>query len=675
MDVICDRCRTRYDFDEALVPTRGTTVKCTQCAHQFRVFRPEGAAKLMGWAVRRADGSELRFAAMRELQAAITDRTIGQADLLIPGDGGPVRALGKIDELASLFPRDSESDDAVTGPQKARTTATGDASAQEETPRHTSADNAVNGARTGDTLPPPGPSAPAASGFRRASALSEPESRAARLPAPPAAMSSEAGRRIDVENTLARVQTALRRSLPDDPLTDDDSIDGPTPGFELLASRATDVMTPRSSDVASLAPHTPSPSAARPSVLRRSETYSEPNVSSFARQSTRPSFGKWLVGLLLVGAAAVVVLALMSRDGAPEGVAATAQGPDEKVVRFLADGDRLFIDGDLDGAREHYVRASGVSESEPLVLQALGRVAVAQADLAWLAMRLDPKSASTALDLAIERIAPLAESLAKVEPSGSESAALNVDLLRLRGRIAEARKLTSKVSADTPDGSRTLAMLDLAEPEPGWELAADRLRVASRAEKKLGRAKALLVYALAGRGDVEGARRELTELETLTPRHPSVAALRRHVDARALDANPGKGGTSSGRANADAKSDAKADANADGKAVRGEADQAPKSNAELLKENPDYVPGLIELADSRWASGDRPGAVALYQRVRESAPGTSWAEHSGRRIREAATNADAPTPPRTAPPPTAPPPPAAKHDDGPAPIDTSDLPQ
>ncbi|NOU26329.1 MAG: hypothetical protein HOO96_00355, partial [Polyangiaceae bacterium] len=39
MDVQCDRCKTEYDFDDALVSTRGTTVKCTQCGHQFKVRR------------------------------------------------------------------------------------------------------------------------------------------------------------------------------------------------------------------------------------------------------------------------------------------------------------------------------------------------------------------------------------------------------------------------------------------------------------------------------------------------------------------------------------------------------------------------------------------------------------------------------------------------------------
>ena len=47
MYVQCERCKTEYDFDDALVSERGTTVKCTQCGHQFKVRRaaaPDGGA-------------------------------------------------------------------------------------------------------------------------------------------------------------------------------------------------------------------------------------------------------------------------------------------------------------------------------------------------------------------------------------------------------------------------------------------------------------------------------------------------------------------------------------------------------------------------------------------------------------------------------------------------------
>ena len=37
MDVRCERCNTEYEFDDALVSERGTTVKCTNCGTCFEV--------------------------------------------------------------------------------------------------------------------------------------------------------------------------------------------------------------------------------------------------------------------------------------------------------------------------------------------------------------------------------------------------------------------------------------------------------------------------------------------------------------------------------------------------------------------------------------------------------------------------------------------------------------
>jgi predicted Zn finger-like uncharacterized protein len=67
MDVTCERCGTAYEFDDALVSERGTTVKCTNCGHQFKVRRPQPATGAPErWLVRTIDGRELEFRALRE---------------------------------------------------------------------------------------------------------------------------------------------------------------------------------------------------------------------------------------------------------------------------------------------------------------------------------------------------------------------------------------------------------------------------------------------------------------------------------------------------------------------------------------------------------------------------------------------------------------------------------
>jgi predicted Zn finger-like uncharacterized protein len=103
MNVTCERCNTEYDFDDTLVSGRGTTVKCTNCGHLFKVRKSgDPAAAPEKWVVRTVDGRELQFNALRELQAAITQRTIGREDVLSRGSSRP-RRLGAISELEPFF--------------------------------------------------------------------------------------------------------------------------------------------------------------------------------------------------------------------------------------------------------------------------------------------------------------------------------------------------------------------------------------------------------------------------------------------------------------------------------------------------------------------------------------------------------------------------------------------
>src|SRR5262245_43518613 len=102
MDVTCDRCATAYEFDDALVSERGTTVKCTNCGHQFKVRRATASATPERWLVRTIDGRELEFRALRELQGAIAQAQISREDVLSRGGSRP-RRLGSIAELEPFF--------------------------------------------------------------------------------------------------------------------------------------------------------------------------------------------------------------------------------------------------------------------------------------------------------------------------------------------------------------------------------------------------------------------------------------------------------------------------------------------------------------------------------------------------------------------------------------------
>ena len=93
MDVRCNRCGTEYEFDDALISERGTTVKCTNCGFQFKVFPPgAGAGGPERLVVRRSTGKELVFTSLRDLQRGIADRRVEPDDLLSRGQQPP-RAL------------------------------------------------------------------------------------------------------------------------------------------------------------------------------------------------------------------------------------------------------------------------------------------------------------------------------------------------------------------------------------------------------------------------------------------------------------------------------------------------------------------------------------------------------------------------------------------------------
>jgi predicted Zn finger-like uncharacterized protein len=104
MDVRCDRCGTEYEFDDALISERGTTVQCTECGSKFKVFPHQGAGVPEHWVVRGGGsaGWETHFSSLRDLQAAIVRGAVGPTDTISRG-AEPPRPLSSIAELEQLF--------------------------------------------------------------------------------------------------------------------------------------------------------------------------------------------------------------------------------------------------------------------------------------------------------------------------------------------------------------------------------------------------------------------------------------------------------------------------------------------------------------------------------------------------------------------------------------------
>jgi predicted Zn finger-like uncharacterized protein len=682
MDVTCDRCKTRYEFDAALVSSRGTTVKCTNCSHQFRVFRPAGSGGLSGWTVRKADGSELRYLAMRELQSAISTRHVSESDLLVADDGSPPQQLGAIEELRSFF----QSADPVEADTTRRRKLEQTAKDRAPLPPPQSARAAppplpddIDTLETSQALPRVD-----VGSFQRARLGGTSLGFSPPIAAPPAPRPQSAppasertpdpifqGTNLDddVKDALDRVSLAIRESSP--PQDDDSGIPSKAPA-ESDAPRA-------SSPGEEEGRASSYPAAGRPSVLRRSST-GDPRFSEYGRRSSRPGFGRWAAGLVAIGIVGVVgVTALRKLGGESKGTAVPSV-ENERVTKLLQDGEKLLLDGDIDGAKEQFAKANGAGENDPRTAKALARVALVQSDILWLRGKLESKDPEN-LAKSVERAAAAVTAVAKYGGDDPTSAYLEVDALRLQGKLADARKLVSKLNAREPNAGRALATLDLCEANPGWDTVLDRLRTAVGVEKKLGQAQGLLVYALARHGDVEAAKREVEKLAELAPAYPLLAAMREFV----------------GKAKPTSSADAAASANADGaepgadfretlkrartaqkqakyedaerlyKTVleknpgnsealgglaevaraRGDSAGAEKRYKEMLKENPNFVPGLAGLADMKWQRGDKGGAMELYRQVILNAPGTPYADHAHARIQEATGNA-APAMPKAA---------------------------
>lgn len=350
----------------------------------------------------------------------------------------------------------------------------------------------------------------------------------------------------------------------------------------------------------------------------------------------------------------------------------------ERVTRLLAEGEKLLLEGDVEGAKEQFAKASGAAENDLRAAQALARVAVLQADHGWLRSRIEGKE-SDDLPKLIERARAAVAKAHNPSENDPLSVTLELDAFRLQAKLTEARGLVSKLKRGDPDAGRALATLDLCESTPAWEKLIEQLKFSAFAEKKLGHSQAVLIYALARKGDVEGAKRELANL---APSHPLLPILRDYVGkAKPADGATTVSPTASGAPSATAdetlvtgdfreairgaqaaqkhrnyeeaeslfkraleKSPGNSEAQsglAEVSRARGDAKGAEKRYRELLKDNPHFVPGLVGMADLKWQRGDTGGALELYRQVLQSAPGTGYADQAYQRIQEATAYAAA----------------------------------
>lgn len=603
MDVTCERCSTEYEFDDALVSERGTTVKCTNCGFQFKVRRTDGALPEK-WVVRTLGGRELEFKMLRELQAAITQGQITRDDVISRGNARP-RRLGSIAELEpffkgpggivmagtalgiggpSPFPGRSRSltPPGLGGPAPAQTEgsvaiplprAESDADAAPESIHD--AETIVRDVRevqSGKERPSPRRGAQTAAYDSEASAPARVMTKPSALPgvvvppeeAPPLPDGHPARRqepRTLRGAGVAEVRQGSVRPGPADaggegqgraagavPLRIPNSVSparleravasADSPGEEAPVAKRGSPRAASEDHAARRAATSGSPTAAvepegRPSYVDEGD--GDAGITSLP--SRRTGIARWVVGLIVVGLMVVSAATLGPKYLKP--AVQTRPAPsDDRVSALLAEGERSLAEGDPETARDKLVKASALAEDDPRVAAALARVETVNADVRWLRLQLlaagdaDLDTVRHDLDVAIERARKEVEHARRVAPANAEVTRAAIDLLRMQGDLASARKLVGAISAESaqPESALTLAALDLAEAHPSWAAVVERLRTAASIEQSPGRARALLVYALARSGDLAAARAENERLLATSRPHLLARPLRAFID-------------------------------------------------------------------------------------------------------------------------------------------------
>jgi predicted Zn finger-like uncharacterized protein len=681
MDVQCERCKTEYEFDDALVSGRGTTVRCTNCGHQFKVRRSDagGSTDEDLWVVTRGDGRQVSFATLRDLQRAILAKQVARGDVL-QRRGSPPRQLGSIAELEPFF--------------QGRTS----------------------------SRPPPADPAPERAGgvaFPKRSAVwqGDPAPPNASLTPPipvvvPARRTNAYGSVLDQPQQPRRKMDTLR------PPATGTAAPPPAAPFQIQPQPIVTASPHARAPAQTLSPDEVEPSTRRPQ-MPPVRPASAPEMSSplppparrrtlpaaeEAGPSMRPSMpseeaysvpgggrrvGGWVVAAVLMLAVGVVGWVVVKPYLVARSAGAAAQ-LDPRAQAFVSDGERALGDGNLDMAKEDFDKASALAEADPRVLLDQARLACALADVPWLKMRLltpdaadEARATRSQLDERVARARHAADEALAIAPSDVAVMRAKIDALRLSGERDAARGYVSKViaQASQPETAYVLAALDLAEPEPLWTTVIDRLRFSAGGEGNAGRARAALVYALAKSGDVTGAKAELAKLDGFARPYPLLANLHAFMDrTTATKPGPDAGVASPSRADVAAAAPPPAAAPATlpagaggapaagpggggggdtmqaaaqairkgdwekarqiydaivarnpndsealcgvGDVARAEGDSAGAISAykHVIAINPSYLPALLGLTDTQWATGDRATATKGYREIVDRFP-------------------------------------------------------
>jgi len=420
MDVRCNRCDTEYEFDDALISERGTTVKCTNCGFQFKIFPGKGTGLAPErWVVRTAAGRELVYTSLRELQRGIADKKVVASDLLSRGKQTP-RPLGSIAELEPFFqvthmgqPRKPGSGERVqrtlhgvappqpiraypSEPPRARPIAAASPSPPPEAPESAApVTQPVASAAPFREAPSASEAVPDTDVMSRPMAHEDsevfPSTEGGSQPRLPNGLVSPAMSRLEPRplpvNTIPKPRTSTE-SAPDS-----QSLFVGTPMSPRVSAFDTTLEVPVARAPVSSPRNLPPIEVA--SIRDSFKSYDELQMDSVPDDHhARVARSRWIAGVVVIGVLGLLGATVGRRFIAQlTGLGEVKTSSDARVAKFLGEGARLADESDFEGAKEEFDKATALAEKDPAVLTALARLETLRADVSWLKLRIiDPSS-------------------------------------------------------------------------------------------------------------------------------------------------------------------------------------------------------------------------------------------------------------------------------------------
>lgn len=650
MDVVCGRCRAEYEFDDALISERGTTVRCTKCGLQFKVFPPVGLRAPEVWLVfdpRDERVEPIRYDSLREMQKDIARGVVTANHLLGRGDGA-LRPLREIVELQPLLqqpqsepppPVEFESAGPVPPPPAGMKTVLGvaqrpdpanlsDAPSPPRPPQDSFRefdDHAVVPAQASDPHIPITPSRARDAKPRIRSALST---------SPPATQSSGATTRddrgVDLDESDARGSIPPPRQSLRSTLVGSSTSQRPSPlpgesGLPAVGSRIPDpdpeggpelvFEKPRASEK-SVPPASRSASDGGTLPIKPTSSPSEEYVGQLTPTP---------IGMRAYGAPDAdpvrSVAGVHVKQGARTGgiVVAVLVG----AAAFLSFANRDKLSATLSDARPEKAEAPVPVAEIPSDLA----FRLEMADAAWISALLLKNPEST-------RSAPKDDELKKL---GDELSALGitnswekVNLLRASGNFKEARTSAGSLEKG-PEQSYALALLDLAEGEddPPWPVVLERLREAASGERGRFLARSAYIYSLTASGALPRARADFEALGQLAggkeaPLYDELQVYLERVGAFE-DVVEDSGVTNLQELEEETSEPDQDEGDPAGEATREDsmetAEKAQDEAAEKVAERSSSsgvsaaTKAQVAEADAMWRGGNQEGALVIYKQV------------------------------------------------------------